>query len=257
MQESDLDLITNAALSAGEIAMGYFRRDLKAWDKGGGQGPVSEADIAIDQMLMQCFLTARADYGWLSEETEDKLERLDREMVFIIDPIDGTRSFINGHVNFAHSIAIAKNGVVVAGVVHLPAKNLTYKALRGKGAWLNDKPLKHSGETLLRGARILASGSQIKSDLWYKDPPPIERHFRSSLAYRMCLVAQGRFDGMLSLRPTWEWDVAAGDLICKEAGVMVTTRLGKTTEYNGETASLDGMIATAPGIHKELLGYLE
>ncbi|GHA47106.1 3'(2'),5'-bisphosphate nucleotidase CysQ [Amylibacter ulvae] len=256
MPVPDLTLLTDAALASGEIAMRFFRKELNAWDKGGGQGPVSEADLAIDKMLCAEFGAARPDYGWLSEETDDDPARLDCENVFIVDPIDGTRSFINGHENFAVSLAVAKAGEVTAAVVHLPAKGLTYAAALGAGATLNGEPIRHNGNTEIRGARILASGSQTKSEMWVKRPPPIERHFRSSLAYRMCLVAQGRFDGMLTLRPTWEWDVAGGDLICREAGVSVTMRNGQSPKYNSATACFDGLIAATPVIHTGLLDHL-
>ncbi|MGY9053536.1 MAG: inositol monophosphatase family protein, partial [Rhodobacterales bacterium] len=78
---------------------------------GGGQGPVSEADLEIDRMLQAEFSKARPNYGCLSEELEDNPSRCETDVVFIIDPIDGTRSFLNGHENFATSIAIARNGV--------------------------------------------------------------------------------------------------------------------------------------------------
>lgn len=252
----DLGLLREAVLASGEIAMSFFKRDPKAWDKGGGQGPVSEADLAIDKMLMRELKIARPNYGWLSEETEDNTERLKSECVFVVDPIDGTRSFINGNENFATSIAVAQKGVIKAAAVHLPAKGLTYLASLNQGATLNGERILHNGRKELSGARILASGSQTRSELWRDAPPPIERHFRSSLAYRMCLVAQGRFDGMLSLRPTWEWDVAAGDLICREAGVIVTTRDNKLPVYNNAKPLLNGMIAATPDVQSGLMTYL-
>lgn len=256
MPALDLDLLHQAALGAGEIAMKFFKQNPDSWDKGGGQGPVSEADLAIDKMLTADLLSARPDYGWLSEETDDDPERLNHDHVFIVDPIDGTRSFINGHANFATSIAVAHKGVVTAAVVHLPARELTFSASLGKGATLNGAPIVQNGQANIRGARILASGSQTKSDLWRDGPPPIERHFRSSLAYRMCLVAQGRFDGMITLRPTWEWDVAGGDLICREAGCALSDRAGKSPIYNQPTACLDGLLCATPDVHTGLMSYL-
>lgn len=256
MPASDLDLLTQAALAAGEIAMCFFRQDPECWDKGSDQGPVSEADLAIDKMLTSDLLAARPDFGWLSEETDDDPERLKHEHVFIVDPIDGTRSFINGHENFATSVAIAHKGEVMAAVVHLPAKNLTFAAAKGQGATLNGEPIYQNDRTELRGARILASGSQTKKELWRGGAPPIERHFRSSLAYRMCLVAQGRFDGMITLRPTWEWDVAGGDLICREAGCFLSDSKGQRPVYNQPAARLDGMLAASPDVHKGLISYL-
>lgn len=256
MRESDLDLIHRAALEAGEIAMSFFGKGPKQWDKGDGQGPVCEADLAIDDMLSTTFGKARSDYAILSEETEDDKTRCSADEVFIVDPIDGTRSFLNHHENFATSIAIARNGIVTEAVVHLPAKNLTYTARRDAGAWLNGELIQSSKRNDIQGARILASGSQTRGDLWRNGPPPIERHFRSSLAYRLCLVAQGRFDGMMTLRPTWEWDVAAGDLICTEAGVDVKTQDSQTPMYNMPDAKMNGMIAANSPLLRSIMEYL-
>lgn len=257
MQGRDLTLLLDAAKAAGEIALKYFKSDVDTWDKGGGQGPVTQADLEIDQMLNAELLGARPDYGWLSEETEDNTDRLECDVVFIVDPIDGTRSFINGHENFSTSLAIAKNGVVRDAVVHCPVKKLTYWASAGQGAFMNGEPIAHNGANDVRGARILAAGSQMKSVHWKDQIPPVERHFRSSLAYRLCLVAQGRFDGMLTLRDTWEWDVAAGDLICREAGAKVSDRLQGTPIYNQPKPALTGMIAATPLIHDGLFPYLK
>ena len=256
MQASDLTLLRDAALQAGEIAMKFYKSDVSSWDKGGGQGPVSEADLAIDKMLTHELLRARPDYGWLSEETDDNPERLEHDTVFIVDPIDGTRSFINGHENFATSIAVAHKGEVIAACVHLPAKDLTYLAAKGDGATLNGEPISQNGCKRIRGARILASGAQTRSELWREGPPPIERHFRSSLAYRMCLVACGRFDGMITLRPTWEWDVAGGDLIAREAGGYLSDRTGARPIYNSKTATLDGILLGTPDVYAGLMEYL-
>jgi myo-inositol-1(or 4)-monophosphatase len=256
LPESDLKLIHDAAIAAGEIAMSFYGKQPKQWDKGGGQGPVCEADLAIDAMLLERFAEARPDYAILSEETEDDQARCNAECVFIIDPIDGTRSFLNHHENFATSIAIARKGVVTEAVVHLPAKGLIYSARLGAGAWLNGEAIKASERVDIKGARILASGSQTRGDLWRNGPPPIERHFRSSLAYRLCLVAQGRFDGMMTLRPTWEWDVAAGHLICTEAGADIRTQDGVAPRYNSAEANMNGLVAGHGPLLDGLFEYL-
>ena len=257
MLESDLNLIREAALEAGKIAMQFYRQNPNQWDKGGGQGPVSEADLEIDRMLQAEFSKARPNYGCLSEELEDNPSRCETDVVFIIDPIDGTRSFLNGHENFATSIAIARNGVITEAVVHLPAKGLTYDARLGAGAQLNGKKIVAGINSEVWGARILASESQSNPKLWNGAVPPIERHFRSSLAYRLCLVAEGRFDGMMTLRPTWEWDVAAGNLICTEAGCDVKTQDGINPIYNEKKPIMNGMIAGNPTIVCGLLNYLK
>ncbi|MCP5073445.1 MAG: 3'(2'),5'-bisphosphate nucleotidase CysQ [Rhodobacteraceae bacterium] len=256
MPGSDLDLLLEAAEEAGKIAMKHFCKDPETWDKGDGQGPVSEADLEIDRMLYAELLAVRPNYGWLSEETEDNADRLRSKSVFIIDPIDGTRAFIAGHENFSHSFAVARDGEITAAVVHLPAKGMTFSAESGGGARLNGSTIQNSDRQAVEGARILASGSQFKAELWKGNPPAVERHFRSSLAYRLCLVAQGRFDGMVTLRPAWEWDVAAGDLIGREAGALTGTKEKALPTYNAETPRLSGLISAAPRVYQGLMARL-
>ncbi len=236
--------------------MKHFGQKPHTWEKDDDQGPVTEADLEIDRMLHARLLGAHPDAGWLSEETEDDADRLTRDRVFVVDPIDGTKSFINGNQNFSHSLAISEGGAITAGVVHLPARGLTYEAALGKGAFLNGEPISASDADAFEGARVLASESQFRSGLWSGPPPPVERHFRSSLAYRMCLVAQGRFDGMVTLRHTWEWDVAAGVLICEEAGAVATTRTGARPVFNQDVPRMDGMLAAAPRLHQRLMAHL-
>ncbi|QDL90933.1 3'(2'),5'-bisphosphate nucleotidase CysQ [Paroceanicella profunda] len=256
-EDEDLALITEAALAAGEIAARHFRSDIETWDKGGGQGPVSEADLEIDAFLRSMLLERRPDYGWLSEETEDEPTRLSRRRVFIVDPIDGTRAFIAGQPTFSHSIAIAEEGEVVAGVVHLPMKSRTFAATRGGGATLNGAAIAPSSRVEVEGARVLCTSASMAPPLWRDDTPPVvDRHFRSSLAYRLCLVAQGRFDAMLTLRDAWEWDVAAGDLIAREAGALVETARHQRARYNNPRPLLPGMVAAGPGLMPGLMARL-
>ena len=108
MQENNnLKLLIDAALACGEIAKSFFRKQPETWEKDDRSGPVTEADIAINRMLKAELLFNRPDFGWLSEETEDSLDRLSHSNIFIVDPIDGTRSFISGCNMFSHSLAIS------------------------------------------------------------------------------------------------------------------------------------------------------
>ena len=117
MPARDLRLLQDAAREAGDIALRYWRQDPQAWDKGGGAGPVSEADLAVNAHLETVFRAARPDYGWLSEESPDEPSRLDAAHCFIIDPIDGTRSFLDGQEGFSISLAIATGERITAAVV--------------------------------------------------------------------------------------------------------------------------------------------
>lgn len=252
----DLALLLSAAEDAGRIAMGHFRHDPKSWDKEGGLGPVSVADLEVDDMLRARLIAARPDHGWLSEETEDDRARLTAERVFIIDPIDGTRAFIAGETGFSHALALSVGGAVRVGVVHLPARGETYWAAEGCGAWMNGAPVAPSVCADPDAARLLVSKHHLAAEHWPGGAPAGAPNFRPSLAWRLCLVAAGRFDGMLTLRPAWEWDVAAGDLIVREAGAEVTDRDGFHAVYNAETPRVHGMLAAPKALHAALRGRM-
>ncbi len=236
------------------MALGYFRNHGRVTDKPGGAGPVTEADLAVNAMLHDMLRTARPDHGWLSEETPDTPARLTTTAQFIIDPIDGTRAFIDGAKDWAHSLAIAENGEITSAVVYLPARDEVFSATRGGGAFLNGAPIRAATNTDLTTATILATRSTLDAHHWTA-VPPVKRTFRSSLAYRLCLAATGRFDAMLALRPTWEWDVAAGALIVTEAGGAVSDRTGAPLQFNNPTPQVSGIVAGG-GVHGGLVGAL-
>ena len=256
MRESDLPLLRDAAYEAGHIARRHFGAEPETWQKRGGGGPVTEADLEVDRMLNARLTEARPGYGWLSEETRDGPARLSAERVFIVDPIDGTRSFIEGSRAFAHSIAVAERGRVIAGVVYLPMLDLLYEAELGRGAQLNGQPLAASDRGALEGAAILAARPQLDPALWPGGAPEVDRHYRPSLAWRLCLVAEGRFDGMVTLRDTWEWDIAAGCLIAAEAGAAVSDRAGCAPVFNNPGPSVPGILAGAAPVHAAMLRRL-
>ncbi len=249
MPESDLDLLICAAQAAGDVATPFWQQSPKTWEKDAGAGPVTEADLAVNDLLKDHLMTARPDYGWLSEETEDNAARLSKEHVFIIDPIDGTRSFIAGEKTWSHSLAIAKNGVVTAAVIYLPLREKLYSARGGAGALLNGTPITASARADITDATVLCARPVLDPVHWHDGVPPVRRHFRASLAYRMALVAEGRFDAMVTLHNTWEWDIAAGTLIATQAGACVSDRAGGTPVFNNPHPALPGLIAGASGVH--------
>ncbi len=251
MPVSDLALLEETAREAGEIARSFWREDPQVWDKG-GDDPVSEADFAVDRHLNERLLAARPDYGWVSEETEDDPARHDREHVFIVDPIDGTRSFVAGEKTWAHSLAVARRGRIVAACVFLPVRDKMYLAETGKGARLNGESVRASARGALEGATVLSPRVSFRPEHWLNAPPLVQRHFRPSLAYRMALIGEGRFDAMLTLRPAWEWDIAAGALIAEEAGAKVTDRYGRPLAFNSAARQTAGVIAGAAKLHEAL-----
>jgi myo-inositol-1(or 4)-monophosphatase len=248
---ADLDLLVDAAHEAGAIALRYFKRDPQTWDKGDGAGPVTEADLAVNAMLAKHLRAARPDYGWLSEESPDSTDRLSTKRCFIIDPIDGTRAYIDGQDSFAHSLAIAEEGVVIAAAVFLPVKNRMYTAHAASDAQLNGQTIRASVQ--VGAATVLTSKPNMQPNHWPGGVPEMTRHFRPSLAYRLCLVAQGRFDAMLAFRPTWEWDIAAGALIAARAGAVVSDGTGAALRFNLQDPRSAGVIVAPPALHADLI----
>lgn len=256
MPARDLALLTDAAREAGRIALRYWRKDPQVWDKGGEHGPVSEADLAVNDMLKLRLLAARPDYGWLSEETPDSADRLAVDTLFIIDPIDGTRAFVAGEETWAHSLAVAHKGRVTAGVVYLPAIDRIYTVSETAAPMRDGEEIRASGRDRLEGANILTTKANMAPEKWPGGVPEITRSFRASLAYRMCLAAEGRFDGMLTLRDAWEWDIAAGSLIAERAGAVVTDQTGAALRFNTPTAQAKGVLTLPPKLHAEAVRRL-
>jgi myo-inositol-1(or 4)-monophosphatase len=252
----DLALLTDAALQAGRIALRFWKRDPQVWDKGGEHGPVSEADLAVNDMLKLVLTAARPEYGWLSEETPDSTDRLTCDRVFIIDPIDGTRAFIAGEETFSHSLAVSTNGKITAAVVYLPAMDKLYTASATAAPLRDGQQITASTRNDLTGADILTTKANLDPAKWPGGVPDIRRSFRASLAYRLCLAAEGRHDGMLTLRDAWEWDIAAGSLIAQKAGAVVTDQHGAALLFNTPNAKAAGVIALPPALHQDALRRL-
>lgn len=257
MPESDLALLREAALEAGSIARTYSGETAQSWDKPDDAGPVTECDLAVNRMLEERLRAARPGYGWLSEESEDNESRLARETVFVIDPLDGTRSFMAGGKTFAHALAVVREGRVEAGVVYLPLLEKLYTAARGEGAALNGNPIRTAIKPGLDRATVLAAKPVLQPRFWKGGTvPDIDRVYRPSLAYRLCLVAEGRYDAMITLRDSWEWDIAAGALIMEEAGAVVTDRYGAALRFNNPRPKVAGVLAASRALHGEMIAAL-
>lgn len=256
MQETDLTLLTEAAKEAGKLALKYWKKAPTSWEKDGGAGPVSEADLAVNDLLEEQLRGARPDYGWLSEESADDPARLAAPATFIVDPIDGTRAFLNDDGSFAHALAVARGGEIVAGVVHLPVHDLTYTATIDGPALLNGEPIAPAARSELEGASVLTSRLSDNPTLWRHGLPGYKRNFRSSLAWRLCLVAEGKFDATISLRKAWEWDIAAASLIAQRVGLLATDRHGKELHFNRAPPLSNGLIVSNAALHAAFLENL-
>jgi myo-inositol-1(or 4)-monophosphatase len=211
----DLELLRDAAREAGAIAMRYFGKSPEVWMKG-GTSPVSEADYAADAYLRETLLKARPGYGWLSEETADDLARLNARRTFVVDPIDGTRAFLEGNNTWCVSVAVVEQGKSLAGVLDCPAKKEVYWAIPGSGAFCNGVQI---------AVRPVASQPEVAGPKAFVDQLPadlLERVRRvayvPSLAYRLAMIASGTIDASFVKPNSHDWDIAAAGLILNEAG---------------------------------------
>ena len=252
----DRALIEQAVRSAGAIARKFYGSDYRKWDKGKGQ-PVTEADLAIDKYLRETLTAARPAYGWLSEETEDEPSRLKKQTVFVVDPIDGTVAFLKNRPHFTICVALVLDGRQVIGVVFNPILDECFAANNGEGATLNGASIHVSGREELEDCRMCAARDMFEHPAWNNPPnrpwPPMHIETRNSVAYRMALVSNGAFDATLALSAKRDWDLAAADIIVREAGGIVTTHDGAIPRYNGEQAIQPSMISAGPKLHAEIL----
>ncbi|MEM6825704.1 MAG: 3'(2'),5'-bisphosphate nucleotidase CysQ [Pseudomonadota bacterium] len=255
MPESDLELLTAAAQAAGQIASDYAAGENRVWSKG-ADDPVSDADLAVNQYLHDFLRAARPSYGWLSEESEDDPSRCAANRVFVVDPIDGTRAFVAGEATWAHSLAVVEHGRPVTAVVYLPMKDKLYSAQRGGGARKNGQRITATRTSEIADATLLASRPALDPKHWHGSPPEVTRVFRPSIAYRICLVAEGRYDGMLTIRETWEWDSAGGALIAAEAGAVVSDGCGAALRFNNPHPTTQGILVAGAALHQKLADRL-
>ena len=247
--EEDLALIRDAARRAGAIAKAAFdANDSKQWNKE-DSSPVTEADIAVNDFLAETLQAARPNYGWLSEETKDDHSRHACPRSFVVDPIDGTRAFIDRTPNFAVCIAVIEKGQAVAGVVFNPLKGEMYEAFLGGGAKLNGETVTAPDSDAIAGIRMVGYPRKFRR----LDFPDMNVTVANSMAYRMCLVVGGEADATIAFTPKSDWDVAAAALIATESGAIVTDIRGKTPHFDTKTTSGLGVICAGPRLHALLV----
>jgi len=220
-----------------------------------GHDPVTEADRAIDAVLRQNLL--RDAEGWLSEESVDDLARLDKERVWVVDPLDGTREFVKGIPEFCAAIGYVKNGSPVAGGILNPVTNETFIGAVDSGVLYNGQPARTSQRKDLQGASALASRSEIKRGEWKKfEHGPLQIVAMGSVAYKLARVSAGLADTTFTLTPKNEWDVAAGAALVLSGGGFVTTLDNTPLHANKRNPLLSGLIAGGPNLRGDLLALL-
>ncbi len=252
--ETILAAAVEAAHAAGDILKSYFKADYQIRDKG-FHNPVTTADYASNEYLEQRLRDAYPDYGWLSEETADTPERLKKDRVWVVDPLDGTKEFIEGVPHFVVSVALVEEGRPVLGVLYNPCSGETFSAHAGGGAHLNGEPIRVSPQEHLDQAEILNSRTETRRGLW----KPYQNRFRrltpiGSVAYKLGLAAAGRGDLFVTLRPKNEWDVCAGDSILSEAGAQLLSLTGDPLRYNQKKVLIKpGLVAGNPVLCRAFL----
>lgn len=246
-----LDGVRAAVEAAGNIALSFFRGTHRRWEKGPGQ-VVTEADIAVDRQLREALARLLPDAGWLSEETVDDGSRLTRQRVWVVDPIDGTRSFAEGKPEFTVCVALVEDERPVLGVVLNPATGELFHAVVGGGAFLGGQRIAAEAPAGLAGARIGISSTERHRAALAAALPEAEPTTIGSLAYKLVLIAAGQLDGYVSRRRAHDWDIAAADLILAEAGAMLTDAAGREIVYGQLETWRQGLIAAAPRLHAQL-----
>ena len=215
---------------------------LDSWDKQPGD-PVSVADLEVDRFLKAELGKLLPAAGWLSEETIDAPERLAADLIWLVDPIDGTKDFIRGRPGWSVSVALVSAGRPLLGILDAPARGEFWSAEAGRGAWRNGLTLRASSRTELAGARVPAQAlPKADIDLTLVDQP-------NSIALRIAMVAADEADLLATLRWGYEWDVGAATLIAREAGAAVSDACGQALGFNKADPRAFGVLVCSPGIH--------
>ncbi len=250
-----LHRIENALEAARVIFNGFTPGEVQAEYKA-GHDPVTAADKAVDAALRQNLL--RDGEGWLSEESADDLSRLDKRQVWVVDPLDGTREFVQGLPEFCVSIGLVEDGKPVAGGIYNPATQETFLGAIDSGVVYNGKVSRPVAPPTLEGALILASRSEVKRGEWATfQSAPFQFRAMGSVAYKLALVAAGLAQATFTLTPKHEWDVAAGAALVLSSGGVVRTLENNALRCNQRNPLLSGLIASRPEVSEDLLRYLE
>lgn len=215
---------------------------LEAWEKAAGS-PVTEADLAVDAFLKRELKALLPAAGWLSEETIDAPERLEGGLLWLVDPIDGTRDFMRGRPGWAVSVALVSSGRPLLGLLCAPARDELWVGEAGRGSWRN-------GVRLVASRRREFAGSRVPAEVLPRiDADLVSVYQPNSIALRIAMVAADEADLVATLRWGYEWDIGAAALIAREAGAAVTDAFGEPLNYNKRDPRAFGLLVSAPAIH--------
>ena len=251
MYESELQITIESVHKAG-IEILKMRNEGVRYGHKSGRELVSEADLKVSEILRDSLTTPFPDTGWLSEEDTDTADRLQKERVWIVDPIDGTREFLQGFPEYAISVALAVQGNPVLGVVFNPATKETFSSISpAKNAFSNNQTNSIVSEGLNEYTVLISRGEHQ-----FREVPPLPGTptiiTLGSVAYRLALLSTGKADLTLSGHARKEWDVAAGTALCLGNGIQVTDFLGEPLKFNQPFPSIRGFLAANPEMHKKI-----
>ena len=249
----DAALLADTVREAGALALSLFRTELKIWTKG-ASSPVSEADIAVNDLLESRLRSATPDYGWLSEESADDEQRLGKHLAWIVDPIDGTRGYLAGREDWCVSVALVEDASPLLAAVFAPASDEFFFAVRGHGAARNDVPVYATPGTELDFSRV--AGPKPLVERLSQPSGEIILHPRiGSLALRLCRVAQGSLDAAFAGGQSRDWDLAAANLIVQEANGNMTALSGDTISYNRREVTHGVLVAAGRDRHARIVEH--
>jgi myo-inositol-1(or 4)-monophosphatase len=250
----DRALLIETVRGAGDLARAMFRTELRTWTKG-MSSPVSEADIAVNDLIADRLRAATPDYGWLSEESADDRSRLARQRVWVVDPIDGTRGYLAGHDDWCVSVALVEDASPLLAAVFAPATDEFFFAQRGKGATCNGMTVRATPGDDLVFSKIAGPKPLVeKLDRSRKGVVLYPRI--GSLALRLCRVADGRIDAAFAAGQSRDWDLAAADLIVHEANGRMTSLGGEPILYNRAEVTHDVLVAAGCNRHARILAQV-
>ena len=256
MLERERDVAVRAAREAGDTIRRWYAMPITVTEKGPDH-PLTRADLESNECIRGHIAKAFPDDGWLSEETADSSERLARRRVWVVDPLDGTKEFIQHIPEFCVCIALVEAGRPIVGVEYNPATDRLYVAVRGQGTTLNGEPARVSSQAKLADAVVMASRSEDKRKEWDPFKPLMRVTLTGSVAYKLAELSVGNGDATFTLTPKNEWDICAGSLLVEEAGGSVTDLEGKPLVWNQPKTLRPGMIASNGTLHPGIMTLIE
>ena len=263
----ELNIAVELARDAGAAILQFYQGSFKIEQKyiGDDREAVTQADLIANHMIVERLRREFPEDGILAEESEDTSHRLDKQRVWMVDPLDGTNGFIDGNGDFAVQIGLAQTGTAVLGVVYQPLTGVLYRATQGTGTWVArpDQPptrARVSGTTDLSSMRLAASRShrsprmdRVVKSLGVKDEVQ-----RGSVGIKIGLIIEQQCDLYVHLSPrTKQWDTCAPEIVLREAGGRLTDLFGQTLRYNSpQVQNRNGIVASNGAAHDKIIERL-